>query len=176
MDAFYGEIRIFGFNFPPLNWAQCNGQTLMVSQFQTLFTILGANFGGNGLNNFQLPNLQGSAVCQAGQGPGLSDRTFGKTFGTSVVTLVTQNMPYHQHTLSATNQSLAQATNTPTSVSRLGRTLKQLDFSSTDTVDSQMAVQMVGPFVGQGLPHENRQPYLVMNFCICTYGEYPVRA
>ncbi|PWC52989.1 tail fiber protein [Azospirillum sp. TSO22-1] len=176
MDAFYGEIRIFGFSFPPQNWAQCNGQMLQINQFQVLFTILGAQFGGNGQTTFQLPNLMGSAVCNQGTGPGLTPRTFSKSFGATAVTLVQSQMPVHQHQFNAMFvANSTQATNIPTSTSYLGRTYKQFDYTSTDTYDTTMSVQMVG-VVGGSAPHEDRQPYLVMNFCICTYGEYPVKA
>jgi len=176
MDAFYGEIRIFGFNFPPQNWAQCNGQTMSIMQYQVLYTVIGIQFGGDGQNTFKLPNLMGSAVCGAGQGTGLTNRVFGKSVGASTVTLSQTQMPNHQHTFNAANQSLAQSVNNATaSTSRVGRTLKQLDFTSTDTYDTTLAPQMVGP-IGGGQMHENRQPYLVMNFCICTYGDYPLKA
>lgn len=174
-DAFYGEIRIFGFTFPPQNWAQCTGQMLQIQQYQVLYTVIGVQFGGNAQTTFQLPNLMGSAVCEAGQGTGLTNRTFGKSVGATAVTLNLNQIPNHQHDLNATTPSAAQATNAPTNVSRLGRTIKQNDYTNTDTYDTTMAPQMVGSF-GSGGPHENRQPYLAMNFCICTYGEYPVRA
>ncbi|WP_431860947.1 phage tail protein [Azospirillum sp.] len=175
MDAFYGEIRIFGFNFPPQNWAQCNGQTLQIMQFQVLYTILGVQFGGDGQSTFKLPNLMGSAVCNTGQSPGLTSRAFGKSFGATAVTLLQTQMPAHQHTLNAVSATVAQLTNTPTTASRIARTNSQLDYTNTDAYDTTLAPQMVG-VVGGGGPHENRQPFLVMNFCICTYGEYPLKA
>jgi len=174
MDAFYGEIRIFGFSFPPQNWAQCNGQTLQIMQYQVLYTVIGIQFGGDGQTTFKLPNLQGSAVCNAGQGPGLTTRTFGKSFGATAVTLQQTQMPNHQHTINATTASLAQATNTPINNARLARTLKQLDFTNTDTYDTTLSPQMVGN-MGSSTAHENRQPFLAMNFCICMYGEYPIK-
>lgn len=175
MDAFFGEIRIFGFSFAPQNWAQCNGQTVQLQQYQVLYSVLGIQFGGDGVNTFKLPNLMGSAVCQSGQGTGLTNRVFGKTFGAPNVTLTYGQMPNHQHTLNAAIPSAAQLDNNLASGSRLGRTLKQNDFTNTDTYDTTMSPQMVGSF-GSGGPHENRQPYLAMNFCICMYGDYPVRS
>lgn len=174
-DAFYGEIRIFGFTFPPENWAQCNGQLLQVMQYQVLYTILGNQFGGNGQSNFNLPNLQGSAVCQAGQGVGLTSRPFGKSFGVSAVTLGQSQIPYHQHTLNAVTASAGQVVNIPSPAAYIGRTIGQNDFTNTDTYDTTLAPQMVGAFGASGA-HENRQPYLPMNFCICMYGDYPIKA
>lgn len=175
MDAFYGEIRIFGFAFPPENWAQCNGQILPISQFQVVFAVIGTQFGGDGRVNFQLPNLQGSAVCQAGQAPGLSYYIFGTTVGSGAVSLQQTQMPYHQHDLQAIPGSGTQLKNTATAnTSYLGRTFGQFDFTNTDTVDTTLAPQMVVPTGGSAM-HENRQPYLAMNFCICMYGEFPIR-
>lgn len=176
MDAFYGEIRIFGFTFPPENWAQCNGQSLQIGQYQGLLAVIGFQFGGDGRTTFQLPNLQGSAVCQSGSGPGLTPRVFGKTVGVSTVSLNATQMPPHQHDFNAlaVGQSTL-LTNVPTATSKLARTFNQFDFTNTDTYDTTMAPQMVG-VTGSGAPHENRQPYLAMNVCICLYGEYPVKA
>jgi len=176
MDAFYGEIRIFGFNFPPQNWAQCNGQTVNIMQYQVLYTVLGIQFGGDGQSTFKLPNLMGSTVCGAGQGTGLTNRVFGKTIGATSVALSQTQMPNHQHTLNAIVATAGQLVNAPTGgTSYLARTLKQFDYTSTDTYDTTMAQQMVSS-MGGSMQHENRQPYLVMNFCICTYGEYPIKA
>lgn len=175
MDAFYGEIRIFGFSFPPENWAQCNGQTMQVMQYQVLYTILGTQFGGTAPNTFKLPNLIGSAVCEAGQGPGLTGRQFGKSFGATSVTLNQNQMPNHQHTLNGIQGTAQQLINSPTTTAYVARTFGQLDFTGTDTYDTTLAPQMVG-FYGSTGPHENRQPYLPMQFCICMYGDYPVKA
>ncbi|HYE48198.1 MAG TPA: tail fiber protein [Azospirillaceae bacterium] len=176
MDAFYGEIRIFGFNFAPQNWAQCNGQTMSIMQYQVLYTVLGIQFGGDGQNNFKLPNLMGSAVCQAGQGTGLTNRIFGKTVGASSVTLVESQMPNHQHTVTCyVPTSTSGYTNIPNSATHLARTVGQNNYTNTDTYDTTLAMQMVG-IMGGGQSHENRQPFLAMNFCICLYGEYPLKA
>ena len=78
-SPFVAEIRIFGFNFPPRGWAFCDGQILPISQNTALFSLLGTTYGGDGKSNFALPNLQGSAPIQQGQGPGLSLRDLGET-------------------------------------------------------------------------------------------------
>lgn len=175
-DAFYGEIRIFGFTFPPENWSQCNGQVVLIQQYQALYTILGIQFGGNGQTNFNLPNLQGSAVCQAGTGPGLTPRPFAKSFGVSTVTLTENQIPNHNHALNAIpGTSTAQLVNSPTTTTYLARTFGQNDYTNTDTYDTTLAAEMVGGYGTSG-PHENRQPFLPMSFCICMYGEYPVKA
>src|SRR5437762_11292193 len=87
-DPFVAEIRIFGFNFAPTGWAQCNGQLLPISQNTALFSLLGTNYGGDGKSNFALPDFQGTAPVHRGQGPGLSERFVGETSGVEFVTLI----------------------------------------------------------------------------------------
>jgi len=98
MDPFVAEIRIFGFNFAPTGWALCNGQILPISQNTALFSLLGTTYGGNGQSTFALPDMQGNAPMQAGQGAGLSLRDLGETGGEQTVTLLQTEMPAHAHT------------------------------------------------------------------------------
>src|SRR5207244_4282572 len=97
-SPFVAEIRIFGFNFAPKGWAFCDGQLLAISQNTALFSLLGTTYGGDGKSNFALPNLQGCAPLQQGQGPGLSLRDLGETGGEQTVTLLQTEMPSHSHT------------------------------------------------------------------------------
>src|SRR3954469_23448463 len=100
-DQFVAEIRIFPFNFPPKGWAFCNGQILPISQNTALFSLLGTTYGGDGKSTFALPNLQGCAPMQQGQGQGLSLRDLGEQSGTDSVTLIQTEMPIHNHTMGA---------------------------------------------------------------------------
>ena len=88
-QPYVGEIRMFGGNFAPSSWAFCNGQTLAISQYQVLFTLIGTTYGGNGTTTFNLPNLQGQLAVGMGQGPGLSNYPIGQTGGVESVTLST---------------------------------------------------------------------------------------
>src|SRR5580698_10129927 len=101
MDPYIGELRLFGFNFAPVGWLQCNGQTLAINQYTALFSILGTSFGGNGTSNFMLPNLQGMVPIGQGTGPGLSGFVVGATGGETTHTLVPNEMPAHTHSLTA---------------------------------------------------------------------------
>src|SRR5262252_7103268 len=96
-NPFLAEIRIFTAGFAPKGWAQCDGQLMSISQNTALFSLLGTTYGGNGTSNFALPNLQGCAPMQAGQGPGLSLRDLGETAGGQTVTLLQTEMPAHSH-------------------------------------------------------------------------------
>jgi microcystin-dependent protein len=99
-DPFVGEIRTFGFNFPPRGWAQCNGQLLPISQNTALFALLGTYYGGDGKSTFALPNLQGASPMDQGQGSGLSERYIGEMGGAGQVTLLQSEMPTHPHLIS----------------------------------------------------------------------------
>src|SRR5438552_13438615 len=101
-SPFVAEIRMFAGNFAPTGWALCDGQLLPISQNTALFSLLGTIYGGDGRSTFALPNLQGSAPLQAGQGPGLSLRDLGETAGEQSVTLLQTEMPAHAHTAQAT--------------------------------------------------------------------------
>src|SRR5215217_4524400 len=100
-DQFVAEIRIFPFNFPPTGWAFCDGQLMPISQNTALFSLLGTTYGGDGKSTFALPDLQGSAPMQPGQGQGLSLRDLGEMSGVESVTLLQTEMPVHTHTVAA---------------------------------------------------------------------------
>ena len=101
-EAFLGEIRMFGGNFAPVGWAFCQGQLLPISQNTALFSLLGTTYGGDGVQTFALPDLQGRVPLGMGQGPGLSPYVEGQTGGAESFTLTTQQMPAHSHAVAAT--------------------------------------------------------------------------
>ena len=94
---FLAEVRLFGFNYAPVGWSQCNGQLLPINSYQALFALLGTTFGGNGTTNFALPDLRGRAAIDFGQGNGLSPRTLGQVGGTESNTLTVLQLPAHTH-------------------------------------------------------------------------------
>src|SRR5688572_12292885 len=103
MEPYVGEIRPMGFNYAPRGWAMCNGQTLNISQYQRLFTVIGSRFGGDGRTTFGLPNLTGGrTVIGAGAGPGLTPHGAGETGGTPAVTLQSNQVPGHTHSMFGT--------------------------------------------------------------------------
>src|SRR5215470_10981339 len=108
-NLFLAEIRIFPFNFATKGWAFCDGQILPLSQNTALFSLLGTTYGGNGQSNFALPNLQGSAPMQPGQGPGLSLHDLGEAAGSDTVTLLQSEIPGHSHAFNTDNTGATQA-------------------------------------------------------------------
>ena len=176
-NPFVGEIRAFGFSFPPAGWALCNGQTLSISQNQALFALIGTLYGGDGVQTFMLPNLQGRLAVGAGQGPGLQNYGVGESTGEAAHQLTTAEMPVHSHSINAYT-----APPNPTNVP--GPTVI-LASASADEAGNPVVLAYgssalnttIAPLgnAGGGVPHENQMPYLVMNYCIALQGIFPSR-
>ena len=171
-DQFVAEIRIFAGNFAPTGWAQCNGQLLPISQNTALFSLLGTYYGGDGKSTFALPNLQGAAPMCQGQGQGLSERFLGEAGGSPNVTLLLSEIPLHTHTLMAS--STGADDNDPGVDKALTVALGGAMYNPTTTPPTTMNLQALAP-AGGSLPHNNLQPYLVLNFIIAMQGIFPPR-
>lgn len=174
-DAFIGEIRMLGFNFPPKNWAACDGQLLLIAQNTALFSILGTTYGGNGTTNFGLPDFRGRVPISFGQGPGLSDRTQGEIAGVESVTLVAAEIPTHNHGGAPLANVAVGASKSPSgsfpatpAVNVRFRTMY-----SNAAADTQSATSL--PSVGLGQAHANIMPYQCILFAICQVGVFPPR-
>jgi len=166
-DPFVAEIRIMTSNFAPQGWAFCNGQILPLSQNTALFSLLGTIYGGNGQSNFALPNIQGNHVMHHGQGPGLSLRDLGEIGGSENVTLLESEIPSHSHAINAVNDSGLQTSPSNALPARAPM------YKSSGTLVSMAGTSVVPS--GGSLPHNNRQPYLTLNFCIALQGVFPPR-
>lgn len=177
MDQFIGEIRAFPFNFPPKDWALCNGQLLAISSNTALFSILGINYGGDGRVTFGLPNLQGRVVVSPGQGPGLSLWDLGQTQGDDSVTLTSTEMPMHTHQITGMNNGGTESA--PNGSCYLSRDVRGgggvVQYMQTGGTPSAMMAPTALMPGGGSQPHENRQPFVVLNYCIALRGEYPAR-
>ena len=173
MDPFVAEIRIFGFNFAPTGWAQCNGQLLPISQNTALFSLLGTFYGGDGKSTFALPNLQGSHPLHQGQGPGLSEYFLGQQGGSEFVTLLESEMPAHNHFAVGSNTQSTQQS-PEANFSAGSSTARRYAPGTTNNPNTPMNIQAIS-VTGGSLPHNNLSPYLCLNFCIALQGVFPPR-
>jgi microcystin-dependent protein len=162
-EPFMSEIRIMSFDFAPKGWAQCNGQLLPINQNQALFSLLGTTYGGNGQTTFALPNLRGQVPIHVGNG-----HTLGQTAGSESVTVSTNQMPAHAHVMSASNST---GDTNIDAANVLAASPSQLYDAGNPTTLHPSSVTNVGG----SQPHENRQPFLVLNFCIALQGIFPPR-
>ena len=192
-DPFIAEIRLFPFNFPPKGWAFCAGQLMSISQNTALFSLLGTTYGGDGKSNFALPNLQGRVPIGFGQGSGLSLRYLGEVGGADMVSLDATTMSQHTHTISvaltanarnAAGNQQSPVGNVP-AIEAAGVTATYS--SAGPNADMRANAITVGGTAtalnaggagqtGAANPHENRQAYLALNYCIALQGVYPPRA
>jgi microcystin-dependent protein len=171
-EPFIGEIQVFGFNFVPTGWAQCNGALLPINSNTALFALIGVTYGGNGTTTFALPDFTDRAGCNRGQGPGLTPRVMGEAFGEAAVGLNNAQMPNHQHALTAYAQNdQTNRTAGPGAGSALTNPSSSSPFV-TSTPNAAFSPSLIGTS-GGGQPHENRQPYLQTNFCIALQGIFP---
>ena len=190
MEAFLSTILVWPPNFAPNGWALCAGQLMSISQNTALFSLLGTTYGGDGITTFGLPNLQGRVPVGAGQGSGLSPYNLGDNGGVESVTLGINTIPQHSHsatqnlsvslpavtTTGTTNQpgpSVAPAA--PTDAAR-----NPVNIYSNATPNQNLGKPSISGTIsigltGNGLPHENRQPYLAVNYIIALQGFFPSR-
>jgi len=175
---FLGEIRIVPFNFAPIGWALCDGQILPLSQYSALFSLLGTFYGGNGTSNFGLPNLQGNVAMDFGSGVGLTPRDIGETGGVQNVTLLQTEIPSHNHLLNGDSDSGANLTPTG-NLYAVGPAPPRVPAPNLYAANQSTSPIATHPsfiqFTGGNLPHNNQQPYLVLNFVIALAGIYPTR-
>jgi len=173
-NPFVAEIRIFTGGFAPSGWALCDGQLLPISQNTALFSLLGTTYGGDGKSNFALPNLQGCAPMQAGQGPGLSLRDLGETAGEQAVTLLQTEMPAHSHVAQgATPGGLPSPQNNIWGSGQKG--FGNVYAGSAPATNVQMS-PLATSVSGGNLPHNNMPPFLGLTFIIALQGVFPARS
>jgi microcystin-dependent protein len=181
-DPFISEIRMFGFNFAPLAWAQCAGQIMPIQQNTALFSLIGTYFGGNGTSNFALPNLQGNVPLSTGQGSGLSDYFLGETGGVPSVTLLTTTMPAHTHVVNG-DKDTAGSTDPTNNVYKQGEKPGSpasaiFSYNTNSATLTPLNPQTITPAGNPSgaVPHTNIMPTMALNFCICLQGVFPQRA
>src|SRR5580692_3742522 len=169
-DPFVAEIRIFPFNFAPKGWAFCNGQLMPISQNTALFSLLGTTYGGDGKSNFALPNMQGSAPMQAGQGAGLSLRDLGETHGQQTVTLLQTEMPSHSHGVqAAASGGLPGPGNNAWASGLKGH---PGSYAASNPITNVQMNPFATSIAGGNLPHNNMPPFLALTFIIALQGVF----
>lgn len=168
-EPFVGEIRMFGGTFAPAGWAMCQGQSMAISENDTLFNLIGTTYGGDGQETFNLPDLQGRCPVHAGQGPGISQNyQLGEKVGVESVTLNTNQIPIHNHTFVA---SLSAAVSTDPTNQVIAQS-SQIHMFTEDVTNKQMNTNALTP-VGGSQPHDNMMPFLVLTFIISLFGVFP---
>jgi microcystin-dependent protein len=177
MDPILGEIRLMAFTYAPRGWALCQGQILPIQQNTALFALLGTQYGGNGTTTFALPDLRGRTHIGAGQGPGLSSYRQGQASGTETVALNATQIPFHTHTVPATTMpvSATASTNAPSGAYFAPTAQSQYAYDAGGNMAAD-SVSGTATQAGNGAPHENLMPYLVLEYCIATQGIFPQRS
>jgi microcystin-dependent protein len=173
-SPFVAEIKMWGGNFAPVGYALCNGQLLPISQNTALFSLIGTYYGGNGTTTFALPNLQDSTPLGQGQGPGLSQYYLGQQGGEPIVTLLTAEIPLHNHNFGGTNTAGDQPVAAPDR--QLAKASPGNAYqSATSNNLTQLNPSMLS-INGGNLPHNNMMPFIVLTFIIALQGVFPPRS
>jgi len=165
-NPYVGEIRIFAGNFAPVDWQFCNGQLLSISQNTVLFDLIGTTYGGDGINTFALPNLQGRFPIHQGANA-YGTYVQGALGGAATVTLTTQQIPSHTHLVTASNNGVSDlASNNYFAASPSG---KPYAFAPSTVSMNSASIEQAGG----SLPHDNMIPYVAVSFIISLYGIFP---
>ena len=169
-EPFIGQVIAVGFNFAPISWVPCDGRLLPISEYSTLYALIGTTYGGDGQSTFAVPDMRSRVAVGQGQGPGLSNYILGQKAGSESVTLTATTTPAHTHTPMAA------------AVGTAGDPAPTLVFGGTQSTTSMLydnpsALLTLAPTTvstaGGSQPHENRQPVLAINYIICAEGIYP---
>lgn len=168
---YVGEIRMFGGNFAPAGWMLCQGQLVPISENETLFNLIGTTYGGDGQTTFALPDLRGRIPIHMGTGGSGTSYSMGAQAGVESVTLTAAQMPAHAHPLLASNAVADQRNPAGAQFARPEEPL----YATPGALPSNLDAGIVG-VSGTNQPHDNRQPYLCVNFIISLFGIFPTQS
>lgn len=178
MEGTIAEIRMFAGTFAPRTWLFCNGQIMSIAQNTAMFSLLGTTYGGNGQTTFGIPDFRGRIPVGTGTGPGLPNVQLGQMAGTPTVTLLTTNMPAHNHTITGTVTLQAAGDGTLTTDPN-GRYLGPTGIYSSSADDLQNMAPLTPNLTvgvnGGSQPFSIMPPYIGMNYIICQFGIFPSR-
>lgn len=169
-EPFLAEVRMVGFNFAPRGWAFCDGQILPINQNQSLYSLLGTTYGGDGRTSFALPDLRGRAPIHVGRSNGGESHQLGQKSGEEGHTLGVNEIPGHDHRLRA---SSADANDSTPGGNVLARSTVPEAYREATNLGDMRSGTVAN--TGGGQAHENMQPYLALNFCIALRGLFPSR-
>ncbi len=164
-EPFLAEVRMVGFNFPPRGWAYCDGQILPINQNQSLYSLLGTTYGGDGRTSFALPDMRGRTPIHVGNG-----HTEGQKSGEETHTLSIPEMPNHDHAMNATNASDNLEDQPEGKVFAQASDNLYASFGTSVQLNNQSVAN-----AGSGQAHNNMQPCLAIRFCIALQGLFPSR-
>jgi microcystin-dependent protein len=168
-QPYIGEIRMFGGTFAPAGWALCQGQLMPISENESLFNLIGTTYGGDGQETFGLPDLQGRVPVHMGQGPGISQNyVLGEEAGVETVTLNTQQIPIHPHTVLGSTANGAD----PNPAGNFLASSVAVKAYAVFPPENQFANTAITS-TGGSQPHENLMPYLCISFIISLFGIFP---
>jgi len=171
-QPYVGEIRMFAGNFPPVGWMFCDGQTLPISENETLFQLIGTMYGGDGESTFNLPNLQSRIPLHFGTGPDGTTYTQAETGGVETVTLTTQQIPIHNHAHFCFSDNTGAPTSNPQSAVPGPADINQ--YNNNTAPNAQLGTPgFTSGLTGGSQPHENFMPYLCINYIISLFGRFP---
>lgn len=169
-EPFIAEIRIFGGTYAPRNWAFCDGGVMPIQENPSLFALIGTTYGGDGRTTMGLPDMRGRAPLHAGSAPGLTSYPLGSFGGHEGISLTEQQIPPHTHVAAGTTTGASQS-GPKNAFAAAGQGRGKLFYGPDDPTGSFEKLADTG----EGYPHENRQPYVVMNFIIALQGVFPNR-
>lgn len=164
---YLGEVLLVPYNFAPRGWAMCQGQILSIQTNTALFSLLGTTFGGDGIRTFALPDLRGRTPISSGQAPGLSFYSLGQTGGEETVTLTVNQIPAHNHRVYGSTKPVT----TASPGGNIWATETRLNIYSSSGGTAMAPSGMTGG----GQPHDNRSPYLTLNYIIALQGVFPAQ-
>jgi microcystin-dependent protein len=168
-EDYIADIKPYGFNFVPRNWASCDGQLLPINQYQALFSLIGTTYGGDGRTTFALPDLRGRVPVGMGSFQGI-EMPIGQAGGRENVTLSAAEIPNHDHQCELVDAD-------GSSADPAGNMLAAKANAYTDgALDATLGAATVGEPVPNGQPHDNMMPFLTVNYCICLNGLFPSRS
>jgi microcystin-dependent protein len=180
-EPFIGEVKLLGFNFPPLGYMTCQGQILSISAYTALFSLIGTTYGGNGQTTFALPDLQGRVPVGQGHGPGLPVYTMGEAAGNTTMSLTTDNLPQHIHSLANMHVQIKASSATATEQSANGTfpattvAAGYAESATNNLFTGGTQISGTTDAAGSGMPFSILNPFLCMNFSIAVEGIFPSR-